>query len=156
MAEQPACPAIRAYDVCPLPDSGVSADGRPSTLVGMITNPQVGSVDNSRRNTTSMNDRPGRFRHTLIGYARGSTADRNPHHRIDALIRADVDRDNVHVDLASGAQASRPKLGLALQLLREGNRLKGTRLDRLSRSVLHLVPLGADLRGRGIELHVIE
>ncbi|WP_268817392.1 recombinase family protein [Streptomyces sp. CB02400] len=30
-----------------------------------------------------------------------------------------------------------------------------TRLDRLSRSVLHLVTLGADLRGRGIELHVI-
>ncbi|MFI6897143.1 recombinase family protein [Streptomyces sp. NPDC050256] len=27
---------------------------------------------------------------------------------------------------------------------------------RLSRSVLHLVTLGADLRGRGIQLHVIE
>ncbi|MFD4831467.1 hypothetical protein ACFWPV_16695 [Streptomyces uncialis] len=95
MAEQPACPAIRADDICPLPDSGVLADGRPSTLVGVITDPQVGSVDNSRRNTTSMNDRPGRFRHMLIGYARASTADQNPDHRIDALIRADVDRDNV-------------------------------------------------------------
>nr|WP_260864784.1 MULTISPECIES: recombinase family protein [Streptomyces] len=31
-----------------------------------------------------------------------------------------------------------------------------TRLDRLSRSVLHLVTLGADLRERGIGLHVIE
>jgi DNA invertase Pin-like site-specific DNA recombinase len=34
--------------------------------------------------------------------------------------------------------------------------LKVTRLDRLSRSVLHLVTLGANLRERGIGLHVIE
>ncbi|MGP8296992.1 recombinase family protein [Streptomyces inhibens] len=34
--------------------------------------------------------------------------------------------------------------------------MKVTRLDRLSRSVLHLVTLGADLRERGIGLHVIE
>ena len=41
-------------------------------------------------------------------------------------------------------------------MLREGDTLKVTRLDRLSRSVLHLVTLGADLRERGIGLHVIE
>jgi DNA invertase Pin-like site-specific DNA recombinase len=41
-------------------------------------------------------------------------------------------------------------------LLREGDTLKVTRLDRLSRSVLHLVTLGADLRTRKIGLHVIE
>lgn len=34
--------------------------------------------------------------------------------------------------------------------------MKVTRLDRLSRSVLHLVTLGADLRARKIGLHVIE
>lgn len=34
--------------------------------------------------------------------------------------------------------------------------MKVTRLDRLSRSVLHLVTLGAELRERGIGLHVIE
>ncbi|MFI6210331.1 recombinase family protein [Streptomyces sp. NPDC051041] len=71
-------------------------------------------------------------------------------------MRAGVDRDHVHVDTASGAKASRPKLDLVLQLLREGDTLKLTRLDRLSRSVLHLVTLGADLRERGIGLHVIE
>lgn len=43
-----------------------------------------------------------------------------------------------------------------MQLMREGDTLKVTRLDRLSRSVLHLVTLGADLRERGIGLHVIE
>ena len=75
---------------------------------------------------------------------------------IDALLRHGVDRDNIHVDVASGAKASRPKLDLVMQLLREGDTLKVTRLDRLSRSVLHLVTLGAELRERRIGLHVIE
>lgn len=92
----------------------------------------------------------------LIGYARGSTAGQNPGHQIDALLRAGVDRDDIHADTASGAKASRPKLDLVLQLPREGDTLKVTRLDRLSRPVLHLVTLCADLRERGIGLHVIE
>ena len=43
-----------------------------------------------------------------------------------------------------------------MHLLHGGDTVKVTRLDRLSRSVLHLVTLGADLRERGIGLHVIE
>jgi DNA invertase Pin-like site-specific DNA recombinase len=85
-----------------------------------------------------------------------STADQNPDHQIDALLRAGVTRENIHIDKASGAKASRPKLDLVLQLLREGDTLKVTRLDRLSRSVQHLINLGADLRKRKIGLHVIE
>ena len=92
----------------------------------------------------------------LIGYARVSTADQNPDHQIDALRRAGVDREHIHVDTVSGAKASRPKLDLVLQLLRPGDTLKITRLDRLSRSVLHLVTLGAELRSREVGLHVIE
>jgi DNA invertase Pin-like site-specific DNA recombinase len=92
----------------------------------------------------------------LFGYSRVSTADQNPDHQIGALLRAGVLRENIHLDKASGAKASRPKLDLVLQLLREGDTLKVTRLDRLSRSVLHLVTLGADLRTRKIGLHVIE
>jgi DNA invertase Pin-like site-specific DNA recombinase len=92
----------------------------------------------------------------LFGYARVSTADQNPDHQIDALLRHGVERSEIHVDTASGAKASRPKLDLVLQLLRPGDTLKITRLDRLSRSVLHLVTLGADLRERGTGLHVIE
>jgi DNA invertase Pin-like site-specific DNA recombinase len=40
--------------------------------------------------------------------------------------------------------------------IRDDNTLKITRLDRLGRSVLHLVTLGAELRERGVGLHVIE
>ncbi|MFE3390034.1 recombinase family protein [Streptomyces anulatus] len=120
----------------------------------MITKPQVSSAGNARRESTSVSGPADRYRHMLIGYARVSTAVQNPDHQIDALLRAGADRD--HVDTASGAKASSPKLDLAMQLLREGDMLKVTRLDRLSRSVLHLVTLGADLRERGIGLHVIE
>ncbi|MEU6972362.1 hypothetical protein AB0A71_32515 [Kitasatospora aureofaciens] len=66
----------------------------------MITNPQVGSVGNSRRQLTSVNGPVDGFRH-LIGYAWVSTADQKPDHRIDALPWAGGDRDHVHVDTAS-------------------------------------------------------
>lgn len=92
----------------------------------------------------------------LIGYARVSTGDQNPDHQIDALRRAGVADENIHVDHASGAKSSRPKLDLVLALLREGDQLAITRLDRLGRSVLHLITLGAELRGRGVGLRVLE
>jgi len=92
----------------------------------------------------------------LIGYARVSTADQNPDHQVDALRRAGVAARDVYIDHASGAKASRPQLDIALRTLREGDTLKITRLDRLGRSVLHLVTLGAELRERGVGLHVIE
>jgi DNA invertase Pin-like site-specific DNA recombinase len=92
----------------------------------------------------------------LIGYARVSTADQNLAHQIDALVRADVAERDIHPDTASGAKASRPQLDLVLKLLRDGDTLVITRLDRLSRSVLHLVTLGAELRERGIGLKVTE
>ncbi|WEH37696.1 recombinase family protein [Streptomyces sp. AM 4-1-1] len=92
----------------------------------------------------------------LLGYCRTSTVDRNLDHQIDALLRHRVDRDNVHVDIAGGAKASRPEFDLVMQLLREGDTLKVTRLDRLSRSVLYPVTHGAELRERGIGLHLIE
>jgi DNA invertase Pin-like site-specific DNA recombinase len=92
----------------------------------------------------------------LVGYARVSTPDQNPDHQIDALARADVEVRDIHLDIASGAKASRPKFDLVMQLLREGDTLKVTRLDRLGRSLHHLVNLGADLQARSIGLHVIE
>ena len=92
----------------------------------------------------------------LLGYARVSTADQNPDHQVDALRRAGVDDRHIHVDVASGAKASRPRFDLVMQLLREGDTLKVTRLDRLGRSLQHLVNLGAELRARGVGLHVLE
>ncbi|MBG6213244.1 DNA invertase Pin-like site-specific DNA recombinase [Cryobacterium sp. CAN_C3] len=93
----------------------------------------------------------------LIGYARVSTADQNPDHQIDALTRAGVDPADIYLDRASGAKASRPELDKALASAnRRGDQLVITRLDRLGRSVLHLVTLGAALQERGVGLRVLE
>ena len=91
----------------------------------------------------------------LVGYARVA-AEQNPDHQIDALARAGVARVDIHVDHASGAKASRPQLDLVLRVLRDGDVLVVTRLDRLGRSVLHLVTLGAQLRECGVGLKVLE
>ena len=96
------------------------------------------------------------FDAVLFGFVRVSTADQNPDHQIDARRRAGVADDEIYVDHAGGAKASRPPLDSVLRLLRDGDTPKITRLDRLGRSVLHLVTLGAELRERGVGLHVIE
>lgn len=92
----------------------------------------------------------------LIGYARTSTPDQNPAHQVDALKRAGVDEHEIYVDVSSGAKASRPNFDLVMHLLRAGDTLVATRLDRLGRSLVHLVQLGAELRERGIGLHITE
>lgn len=91
-----------------------------------------------------------------FGYARVSTTDQNPDHQIDALLRAGVHRDNIHIDYFSGAKASRPEFDILMKRLREGDTLKATRLDRISRSLLHLVTLGEELQQRKVGLHIIE
>jgi len=65
---------------------------------------QVVTVENSRRETTSITHGRGFCRRMLVGYARVSTAEQNPDHQTDALLRAGVARDDVHVDHASGAR----------------------------------------------------
>jgi len=114
------------------------------------------SVGNSRRETTSINPRLG-FLSTHAGGVRAGLhrpAEPGPPNRRPGP--AGVTRDDVHVDHASGAKASRPKLDLVLRILRDGDVLVVTRLDRLGRSVLHLVTLGAQLRERGVGLQVVE
>ncbi|MEU6899448.1 MULTISPECIES: recombinase family protein [Streptomyces] len=91
-----------------------------------------------------------------FGYARVSTTDQNPDHQIDALLRAGVHRDNIHIDYFSGSKASRPEFDILMKRLREGDTLKATRLDRISRSLLHLVTLGEELQQRNVGLHIIE
>jgi len=76
-----------------------------------------------------------------------------------ALHRAGVAPGEVYLDRASGSRASHPQLDTVLRTLRtlrDGDMLVTTRLDRLGRSVLHLVQLGTDLRERGVGLRVLE
>ncbi len=92
----------------------------------------------------------------LLGYARVSTDLQNPDHQIDALTRAGVNPADIYLDRVSGAKASRPKLDELVGKLRDGDTVVVTRLDRLGRSVVHLISLRAELRERGVGLRVIE
>lgn len=84
----------------------------------------------------------------LIGYARVSTQDQNLDMQKDALARAGCER--VIVDVASGKRTDRTGLDQALDVLRSGDTLVVWRLDRLGRSLKHLIELVADLESKGI------
>lgn len=85
---------------------------------------------------------------TLIGYARVSTPDQNVAMQVEALEKAGCHR--VFTDVASGAKASRPGLDEALAYLRQGDTLVVWKLDRLGRSLPHLVQTVDELRDRGV------
>ncbi len=87
-----------------------------------------------------------------IGYGLVSTTDRNPDTQRDALQAAGCDQ--VLVDRASGKLARRPELDKALLVAQEGDQLVVTKLDRLGRSLEHLIGLSNELRARGVDLVV--
>jgi DNA invertase Pin-like site-specific DNA recombinase len=84
----------------------------------------------------------------LIGYARVSTHDQNLDLQRDAL--KEVGCDQVYEDQISGAKAERPGLDEALSHLRKGDTLVVWRLDRLGRTLKHLIETITDLEERGV------
>jgi DNA invertase Pin-like site-specific DNA recombinase len=84
----------------------------------------------------------------LIGYARVSTEDQDLSLQTDDLKKAGC--INIFTDLASGAKSERSGLNLCLESLKKGDTLMVWRIDRLGRSLQHLVSLVSDFRGRGI------
>ena len=85
---------------------------------------------------------------TLIGYARVSTLDQDPALQLDALAAAGCAK--VFEDRASGARSDRPGLRQALDYVREGDVLVVWKLDRLGRSLAHLIETVAALEQRGV------
>jgi len=89
-----------------------------------------------------------------IGYARVSTREQNPEAQDDALRAAGCEQ--VFTDKITGKLARRPELDKALLVLRSGDQLAVTKLDRLGRSLAHLIELAAGLDGRGVDLVVLD
>lgn len=85
-----------------------------------------------------------------IGYARISTRDQNPALQVDALKAAGCER--VYQDVASGAKTVRPALDEMLGQLRAGDVLVIWKLDRMGRSLKHLIELVGSLMERKIGL----
>jgi len=83
-----------------------------------------------------------------IGYARVSTLDQNPELQMDALEQAGCEK--ICSDKISGAKADRPGLDDALEYAREGDCIVVWRLDRLGRSLKHLISVVEDLESQGV------
>jgi DNA invertase Pin-like site-specific DNA recombinase len=88
-----------------------------------------------------------------IGYARVSTQDQNPELQLDTLKAAGC--DPIFVDRASGGLRERPQLNAALAALRPGDTLVVWKLDRLARSLSHLLVLFEQLHAAGVGLKAI-
>ncbi len=84
----------------------------------------------------------------LIGYARVSTQDQTLDLQTDALKRAGCEK--IFTDMTSGTKSERPGLQEAMNHLRAGDTLVVWRLDRLGRTLKHLIATIADLSDKGI------
>lgn len=85
---------------------------------------------------------------TLLGYARVSTLHQSPDMQTKALTEAGAER--IWTDRMSGARDDRPELAALLDYARRGDVLMVWRLDRLGRSLPHLLTIASDLQDRGI------
>src|SRR3990170_5041880 len=90
----------------------------------------------------------------LIGYARVSTHEQILNLQRDALEKAGCDR--IFTDTASGAKTERIGLEEALNYVRKGDTLVVWRLDRLGRSLPHLITTMTSLEARGIGFKSLE
>lgn len=87
---------------------------------------------------------------TVLGYARVSTASQNLDMQISALKAVGAER--IWTEKMSGGRDDRPELAALLDYARAGDVLAIWRLDRLGRSLPHLLSVAADLDARGVEL----
>jgi len=91
----------------------------------------------------------------LVGYMRVSTAEQNLALQRDALLSAGVAPERIYDDTCSGTVTSRPGLARALDVAREGDALVIWKLDRIGRSLRHVVELVDGLQKRGVGLKVL-
>jgi len=86
----------------------------------------------------------------ILGYARVSTIHQSPDMQLDALDKAGAER--IWTEQASGSRDDRPELAALLAYARRGDVLMVWRLDRLGRSLPHLLKVVEDLDAAGVEL----
>jgi DNA invertase Pin-like site-specific DNA recombinase len=85
-----------------------------------------------------------------VGYARVSTREQTIDLQVDALTQAGCTK--VYTEVISGARAERPILAQVLETLRAGDVLVIWKLDRLGRSLTHLLAIVTDLMTRQVGL----
>ncbi len=91
----------------------------------------------------------------LIGYARVSKNEQNLDLQRDALLKAGCSEENIFTDKITGTKAERRGLAQALSYLRSGDTLVVWRLDRLGRSLKHLIETVTKLQSTNIAFQSI-
>ena len=91
----------------------------------------------------------------LFGYVRVSTKTQNPSLQIDALLKEGVTEKNIYRDVSSGAKADRHDLDLMISKLREGDTVIVWKLDRIARSISHLLKLVDQFEKLGVKFKSI-
>lgn len=91
-----------------------------------------------------------------IGYARVSTSDQEINLQLDALIKEGCAKSDIYTDHASGSKTIRSGLEQCIEALQPGDVLVVWRLDRLGRSMSHLVNLIESLIDKGIGFKSIQ
>jgi len=86
----------------------------------------------------------------LIGYMRVSTEDQTTQLQQDALLKYGVDSRNIFEDTISGSKDKREGLDKALNFLQSGDTLVVWKLDRLGRSLAHLISIINSLKEKDI------
>jgi DNA invertase Pin-like site-specific DNA recombinase len=89
-------------------------------------------------------------------YARVSSKDQDPKSQIEAARARGIPAAKIHVETASGVRHDRPILTALLAELKAGDTLVTFRLDRLGRSLSHLVKTLEDLEVRKIGFETLD
>ncbi|SNZ01226.1 recombinase family protein [Flagellimonas pacifica] len=91
-----------------------------------------------------------------FGYARVSTKSQKHDLQVDAFLKEGIDAKNIYADISSGAKSERKGLDELLSKLREGDTVVVWKMDRIARSLSHLVKLIEDFESRGIHFKSIQ
>lgn len=88
----------------------------------------------------------------LIGYMRVSTVDQNTNLQLDSLLKYGVDKRNIYEDKISGSKESRIGLDNLMSFVKSGDTLVVWKLDRLGRSLSHLISIVSRLKEMDVTL----
>ncbi len=103
----------------------------------------------ANRTLSDFKEKTDKSRHmTAIGYARVSTGDQDTALQLDALRKAGCEK--LFEDTASGMKTDRPGLAEAKRYVRDGDTLTVWKLDRLGRSMKHLIEIVTELEAKGV------
>ena len=89
----------------------------------------------------------------IVGYARVSTREQNLDAQLDQLRAAGATK--IFEEKGSGVDKQRPELKNLLNYVREGDTVVVTKIDRIARSVKHLLEIKETLFARGVHLNIL-